>query len=151
MERAAGYEIFQARDSDLHRIADLLDGVSSFLLEKGIPQWRSPTDRAVLLDEIRAGEVHAVRRGDRILATFSIRRRKYYWPPDETDFRDGAVYLYRFALGKKWFGKGLGSEVLERIEEFLFDQGVEEIRLDCWAGNEILRAFYSEEWIYLPR
>jgi GNAT superfamily N-acetyltransferase len=58
--------------------------------------------------------------------------------------------------GSAYRGSGLGSELLRRLEDHLYDVGVEDLILGALAGNsDAIRLYerrgYRPTWLYLSR
>lgn len=59
---------------------------------------------------------------------------------------EGGTYLilHRIAVKRDARYKGLGSEIISRIEKQFNNLGKKYLRLDCVASNEKLNKYYSE-------
>ena len=78
------------------------------------------------------------------------------WIPDTwvTGSRIGEIES--LSVLTQYRGRGLGSELLRRLEEHLVDQGVEDLILGALAGNrDAIRLYerqgYQPTWLYLSR
>jgi ribosomal protein S18 acetylase RimI-like enzyme len=56
---------------------------------------------------------------------------------------DDALYLHGLVVRRAAAGQGLGHELLRYAAAIAAGQGKRFLRLDCWAGNEALRRFYT--------
>ncbi|HEX3047167.1 MAG TPA: GNAT family N-acetyltransferase, partial [Bacillota bacterium] len=53
-----------------------------------------------------------------------------------------SLYLYRIAISPLFQGKNIGLEIIAEVKKR--SQALNKpVYLDCWAGNEKLRQFYS--------
>jgi GNAT superfamily N-acetyltransferase len=55
-----------------------------------------------------------------------------------------ALYLHSLAVRRSAAGQGLGQAMLDWALQHAASTGAEELRLDCWAGNERLKRYYAE-------
>jgi len=74
-----------------------------------------------------------------IIATFSIKDTDYVNVPLIEAQNN---YLYRVAVLPEYFGKSLGLKMVNYAMK-LSRQMNKTLYLDCWAGNNKLREFYS--------
>lgn len=54
----------------------------------------------------------------------------------------GAAYLERLAVARPVAGRGLSHAVVAACEDLARRHRLDALRLDCWAGNETLKALY---------
>lgn len=54
----------------------------------------------------------------------------------------GAAYLERLAVARAFAGRGLSHSVVAACADLARGHGLGALRLDCWAGNETLKALY---------
>jgi ribosomal protein S18 acetylase RimI-like enzyme len=67
-------------------------------------------------------------------------------PSDPQIWGDGGnshLYLHSLAVRRATAGTGVASAMLDWAYEYAASQGAEELRLDCWAGNERLVHYYA--------
>jgi ribosomal protein S18 acetylase RimI-like enzyme len=55
-----------------------------------------------------------------------------------------ALYLHSLAVTRLSAGQGIARHLLDSALEIARANGVDELRLDCWAGNERLRRYYID-------
>lgn len=56
-----------------------------------------------------------------------------------------ACYLEAFTTKREYEGRGIGSALLKWAEQYALTRGVEQLRLDCWADNAALCAYYERQ------
>lgn len=54
----------------------------------------------------------------------------------------GPAYLERLAVARPFAGRGLSQSVVAACADLARGHGLGALRLDCWAGNETLKALY---------
>jgi ribosomal protein S18 acetylase RimI-like enzyme len=57
-------------------------------------------------------------------------------PPD-------AFYVHGLAIRRVVGGRGVGAHMLEWVAQQVIATGKSYLRLDCWAENQALRAYYE--------
>ena len=133
-------QIRLAELSDLEDIVDLLNKVTLDLHQKGINQWDSPWDAEEIEEEIRDSQVYVLTVEDSIIGTFSIKIIDEFAP---LEVEPESRYLYRIVVLPDYQGKGLGLEIVNYACRYVDELG-KRLYLDCWAGNQKLRNFYSQ-------
>ncbi|UYZ23822.1 GNAT family N-acetyltransferase [Mesobacillus jeotgali] len=128
-------EIRPAILEDVKEILTILNAASLALLDKGINQWPYPWDEDTLLEQL--GFLHVGTVAGKVIATFGIKDLKG-WHVGKS-----GKYLYQIAIQPEYQGKGYGSVITGWACEYA-RRLVEELYLDCWAGNTKLKDFYSE-------
>ncbi|MBN1410391.1 MAG: GNAT family N-acetyltransferase [Spirochaetales bacterium] len=124
-------------------LASLLTDVTRYLHQKRLKQWLEPWDENQLVNEIKNHQVFIIRMKNEIRATFSLSREGFPWESHPGISVNDVPYFYRFAVDTDLIGTGIGSKILPEIEHFIKNKlGIEQIRLDCWAGNNKLKDFY---------
>lgn len=89
-----------------------------------------------------AGTTRLVRGGDRVLATLALdaHDERELWPAGGS-----ARYVHRLVVARAAAGCGLGSALLDWAGERASAEGARWLRLDAWAGNADLHAYYLRE------
>jgi GNAT superfamily N-acetyltransferase len=128
-------EIRSAEIEDVSEILSVLNAASLSLHQKGVNQWNYPWNEKQLLEQV--GFLYVASVDGKIIGTFGIK--------DVGQWHiEGAVkYLYQLALHPDYQGKGYGADIVSRACQKARGFG-QELYLDCWAGNEKLKSFYSE-------
>ncbi|HEV2170189.1 MAG TPA: GNAT family N-acetyltransferase [Candidatus Binatus sp.] len=132
-------EIRPATAADVEEELGVLDEAARWLAARGINQW--PVDgfpRDLIAADIARAEVHIARCNRRAVGTFTLQwSDQMFWP--------GAVgeagYVHRIAVRRE--ARGIGVELLKAAECATVAAGRKLLRLDCYAGNEALCAYYE--------
>ena len=135
------YEIKLAKSINSATIVDLLNNVTLKLYEKNINQWKYPWDLKEIEFDIENRNTYIVTaKGNLMLGTFSMKHleNKTWLSTIETN----NLYLYRIAVLPEYHGENIGLEIINyacqsaRVSKQI-------LYLDCWAGNEKLKNFYT--------
>ena len=108
----------------------------------GIKQWRPSEFTIQTLHRILAsgGEVYLARREGVPAGGFTLQ-----WE-DVTPWGErapNAGYLHALCVRRADAGTGLGAALLDYAGVRVAATGRAWLRLDCWAGNDVLRAYYE--------
>ena len=107
--------------------------------EQGSTVWPEFADAAILA-EIDAGRLLRVLDGAAVAGVFSVARED---PAIWGELERGAhVYLHRIARAPAWRGRGLIDAVLAWAAGECRALGREGLRMDTWASNDALVAYY---------
>lgn len=132
-------EVVPATADDLVLVISILAQAGEWLLSKGIHQWLQPPPATLMLKAIERGEVHIAKVEGTPCGTFTLNWSDALW-----EGRCGeAGYLHRLAIRRVFGGRGLGLHLLRRAERLAACAGKEFLRLDCWAGNQVLCDYYE--------
>jgi ribosomal protein S18 acetylase RimI-like enzyme len=105
------------------------------------PIWPEFTDAAILA-EIDSGALHRVVDGDSLVGVFSaIYDDSAIWGELE---RHAHIYLHRIARASSYPGRGLVDAVLDWSLAQCQALGREGLRMDTWASNDALIAYYGK-------
>jgi GNAT superfamily N-acetyltransferase len=137
--------IVPAQASDVDTLQGLIYEAAVWLKSRGIQQWpaRSPLPRH-FLDEIERrlarGESYLACLGDRVVGTISLQREDTeMWGPDD----GAALYVHGLVVSRAVSGTQIGLRLLRWAEDMAAAAGRRFLRLDCWAGNPALCAYYE--------
>ena len=136
------YEIKLAKRINATTIVDLLNNVTLKLHEKNINQWEYPWDLKEIERDIENRNTYIVTTsGSLILGTFSIRylETKTWIPIIEPN----NLYLYRIAVLSEYQGNNIGLKIMNYACQSA-RASKQILYLDCWAGNEKLKNFYTK-------
>ena len=139
----------QAQLNDLEEMLGLFDSVQIWLLARGLKeQWGSAPFSASEVQRQRfaawlsAGHLFVVRGKGQIIGTL-------VFSPEPPDYARNACagripggYLEAFAVHRDYAGQGVGCALLAWAEQEAVTRGLDVLRLDCWAENDALRAYY---------
>lgn len=140
-----------SNNSSLDEAVLILNGAAEMLRERGIPQWEG-FSRKQLQEELQrgAGRCFLVLHHGRPLpiATFCLLRASEPWanlplPASSSDGND-VLYLGRLSVHARLLGHGVGAAVFAAVERTARSLECSHLRLDCWAGNDKLKRFYSD-------
>jgi ribosomal protein S18 acetylase RimI-like enzyme len=108
--------------------------------EQGSVVWPEFTDTAIL-EEIGAGCLLRVSDGETLVGVFSV---AYEDPAIWTDLEQRAhIYLHRMARAANYRGRGLVDTVLAWARTRCRELGRSGVRMDTWASNATLIAYYE--------
>jgi len=116
--------------------------VTEWLLSKGIRQWLQPLPAEIYRARHDQGENYGLFVEGELAAVVSLLDyHPLYWSEflPETPFK----WVATLASSRRYKGQSLGEVTLIKAEEFLADEGVEEIYLDCFYGQGVLTEFYA--------
>ena len=129
-------------EADVDPFVALLEEAAAWLWERGIPQWQPGTMRArrsLFVHAARSEGLLLARRGDALVAGCLLTpQRDPYWEEPAQP----ACTVHALVVARSAAGQGLGRRVLDAAGELARREGAALLRLDCWDGNETLRAFY---------
>lgn len=95
--------------------------------------------RSLFVHAARAERLLVHRRGGDLAAgCIATPRRDPYWEAAT----EPALTVHALVVARSAAGGGLGRRVLAAVEEHARREGAGLLRLDCWDGNETLRAYY---------
>ncbi len=135
------HKIRLAEKEDLKPIVELLNNVTLNLLRKNINQWTLPWDSYVIGGDIENGNVYIMTSNEYIIGTFSLRNMSSNLSINISESNN--LYLYRIAILPEYQGKDAGCELIDYAVQISRNLG-KSLYLDCWAGNEKLKTFYSK-------
>lgn len=141
MEPAPPLRVERAGPADLASVLDILEDARRWLIRRGIPeQWPRAAPLEVFARRIERGEVYLASRGEARVGTFSL-----LWadPPVWGETPDDAGYVHGLAVRRSAAGQGVGPLLLDAAARLVADAGRPYLRLDCWAGNPDLCAYYD--------
>lgn len=131
----------QATSADLDAIRAAYAHGRALQRETGSPLWPEFTDAAILA-EISSGALHRVLDGDALVGVFSA---VYDDEPIWAELERGAhIYLHRIARASSYPGRGLVDAVIAWALEHAAALGRDGLRMDTWASNDALIAYYGK-------
>ncbi|MGK4567459.1 GNAT family N-acetyltransferase [Flavobacterium sp. 3HN19-14] len=134
------YKIIPAVDDDLPTIYNLFEQAIQFLKVNNYIGWKS-YDKAFIKSDIRHGLLFKVTCGKEICCIFSIcYSDELIWREREAG---DAIYLHRIVLNRSFTGEKLFGKVLEWAILFAKSRKLKHIRMDTWANNEKIIAYYK--------
>ena len=130
-------EIRNATKNDIRIIADILNAATQKLLAKGVMQWEYPWDEETVASFIN--DFYIVLCDGAAVGCFGL---KTYSSLTFTEDNSG-LYFYHLAVHPKYNGQGIGKDICRWVKEYSENNSTS-IYLDCWAGNDKLRSFYTD-------
>jgi ribosomal protein S18 acetylase RimI-like enzyme len=135
------YEIKLAQKENVLALVELLNIVTLNLHRKNINQWSYPWDTQIIERDIKNKNTYMISEQDKIVGTFSIKSiGTENWIPSVN--RDD-LYLYRIAILTEYQGNNIGLQAIDYACQISRNLK-KTLYLDCWSGNEKLKAFYSK-------
>lgn len=142
------FAIGPACTGELDTILALRAEASQWLAERGIDQWSRPWpseqgQRERIAASIAAGETWMVRDGCTVAATIAVDR---YADPrlwTRAERAEPARYVHRLIVARAYAGLGLGARLLDWVELAAAHAGDRWLRVDVWADNPRLQAYYQ--------
>lgn len=135
-----------AKKDDISSVLDVLNKTTLALQKKEIHQWSYPWAQVDIQQDIDNGFCFILMNEGQIIATFTMREvttlgyKKLNSPCQE---------LGRIAILPENQGDNIGARILYYVHTFA-DQTMQRVYLDCWAGNEKLKTFYTRHgFVYL--
>lgn len=129
-----------AQPDDLAAVHAAYADARSIQRERGGVPWPEFTDAAILT-EVHAGHLLRVLEGDTLVGIFSVAHEDpAIWGDDE---RGEHIYLHRIARAAACPGHGLLDAVLAWARNQCRTLGRAGLRMDTWASNAALIAYYQ--------
>ncbi len=134
---------------DLEGVLELFDSVQAWLMARGLKeQWgnepfsASEVQRQRFTAWLSAGHFFVVRDGERMIGTLVFSPEAPNYARGICDERAAGGYLEALAVHRDYAGQGVGKVLLGWAEQAARNRGLDILRLDCWAENASLRAYY---------
>lgn len=146
-----GFEAAIAQPGDTEDVMALLVEIAEWLKSRGSTQWAGlleGRDSHHTADAIRRGDVFVFKRDGEIAGMVLLLSRPSQWDRelwgDKAFDGDGAVYLHRLAVRRKYARAGLGRTILNWCTSGIHYPAKTWMRLDCIADNSTLNSFYAD-------
>ncbi|MCY1512485.1 hypothetical protein D9M68_469460 [compost metagenome] len=134
------YVITNAVNDDLPVIYNLFEKAIQFLKANRYIGWNS-YDKAFIKSDIAQGLLFKITYGKEIACIFSVcYSDALIWREKEMG---NAIYLHRIVLNRNFAGEKLFNKVLEWAIPFAKNRKLEYVRMDTWADNEKIIAYYK--------
>ncbi|WP_145412617.1 N-acetyltransferase [Paenibacillus xylanexedens] len=145
-----GFQAVQAQPEDTEEVLSLLAETASWLKSKGSSQWNAllqGEDSHDTPSAIRRGDVFVFKKEAQIAGMVILMQKPSPWDlklwGDQAHAEDGAIYLHRLAIRRKYARTGLGKSILEWSSRGIQFENKSLVRLDCGADNVTLNTFYA--------
>ena len=130
-----------ASPADLEAIRSAYAHGRAMQRDSGSERWPEFPDSAILA-EISSGALLRVLDGEDLVGVFTaVYEDAALWAERE---RHAHIYLHRIARTSTYPGRGLVDAVLDWAQARGEALGLEGLRMDTWASNEALIAFYAK-------
>ncbi|HEV7992879.1 MAG TPA: GNAT family N-acetyltransferase [Gemmatimonadaceae bacterium] len=130
-----------AAPADLNTVRAAYSDAREIQRRQGSSMWPEFSDAAIL-GEIEAGRLHRIMHDDTVAGVFTVAYDDAaIWAERE---RGAHLYLHRIARAAGYRGQGLIDTVLEWAHGQCDALGREGLRMDTWASNEPLIAYYQK-------
>ena len=138
-------KIIEASTESLDAFITLLDEVGEWLWNKGVKQWEPGEHRkkeVQLRTLVERGCLVLAYDGDRLAGGCILSEiLPGEWPEGVDDgLMFGSFVVARFAAGQD-----VGHQIIQGAIQFATKRQQPAIRLDCWEGNDFLKAYYQRE------
>jgi GNAT superfamily N-acetyltransferase len=136
--------IVKAQASDLDVYIDLLEAVADWLHSRKLsplPKGIYRDSKVYYADSIARGEIYLAYLERSFAGSLRlVPNDGIVWPLVSADT---ALYLENLLVSRVWSHLGLGREMLTWAERQAAMRGKTHLRLDCFAENTFLRAYYE--------
>jgi ribosomal protein S18 acetylase RimI-like enzyme len=134
------YAITNAIPDDLPKIYHLFEEAMRFQRANNYIGWSS-YDKEFIQTDVQNNLLFKIVKDNEIACIFSICfTDELIWREKETG---DAIYLHRVVLNRKFTGGKFFTKVLDWTEQFAKARGLKYIRMDTWAENEKIIAYYK--------
>jgi len=140
MTKTDSIQIVNTTKEDLDIILWLFEQAMELQGKNGYKVW-SGIDKIALEKDIENGVQYKIVRGNDILCIFSIQHNDpFIWRDrDQND----AIYLHRIVVNPNFKGQKQFEKVLNWAKQFARQKNLKFIRMDTWADNEKIIAYYK--------
>lgn len=144
------FRVAVAQSEDAEEVMSLMVEIAEWLNSQGSSQWGGlleGKDDHDTIGAIQRKNVFVFKQGTDIAGLVILLNKPSKWDlqlwGDEAYDDDGAVYLHRLAVRRKYAGTDLGRSILNWCSTGIRFVDKQIIRLDCVAENENLNSFYT--------
>ena len=124
---------------DLQQLLHILNTTTLDLQQKGIHQWDYPWDHNKIVNQIKNNFSYVLLLDKKMIGTFCINDIENI---NEFTVEAKSKYLSQIAILPEFQGRNFGSSITQFACSFVKELK-KTLYLDCWAGNEKLKEFYS--------
>jgi ribosomal protein S18 acetylase RimI-like enzyme len=144
------FQVVQAGPEDTEEVLSLLAETALWLQSQGSSQWSAllhGEDSHNTPAAIHRGDVFVFKKEAEIAGMVILMQKPSPWDyklwGDKAHAQDGALYLHRLAIRRKYAHTGLGKSILLWSINGIKFEHKSLVRLDCGASNSTLNAFYA--------
>lgn len=144
------FKAIQAQPEDTEEVKRLLLETAEWLRSQGSSQWNAllnGEDSHNTAEAILRGDVFVFKKDSDIAGMVILMSKPSAWDVhlwgSKAHAGDGALYLHRLAIRRKYAQGGLGRAILQWSSSGIHFEDKHVVRLDCGANNATLNAFYA--------
>ncbi|PWW33155.1 MULTISPECIES: GNAT family N-acetyltransferase [Paenibacillus] len=144
------FKALQAQPEDTEDVMSLLMETAEWLRSQGSSQWNAllkGEDSHHTAEAIQRGDVFVFKKGSDVAGMVILMSHPSAWDVhlwgSKAHAGDGALYLHRLAIRRKYAQSGLGRAILQWSSSGIQFEDKHIVRLDCGADNATLNAFYT--------
>jgi GNAT superfamily N-acetyltransferase len=130
-----------AQPDDLAEVLAVFEDVRAWMINRGVNTWRPiALWRDLIAQKIARQVVYLAWLDGQVVGTITLDWEvEELWDAEPTQ----AGYLAHFATRRALAGTGIGTQMLGWAEAEARRAGKDYLRLDCWAENRALCAYYE--------
>ena len=134
------FKVNHTGKDDLPLIFELFDQSIHYQEKKGYPVWRNYDQNAILNDIENKNQYKLIVDSSTAMVFTVGYSDKIIW----RDLDQGnAIYLHRIVVNPAFKGQKLFGEILEWAKNHCQQKGLNIIRMDTWAANPTIIAYYK--------
>lgn len=134
------FQVVNTTQADWDKIAALFEKAIELQGKNGYKVW-ADIDRPALKSDIEKGLHYKITVGEYILCIFSVQYSDpLIWGARE---KNDAIYLHRIVVNPDFKGQKQFAKVLEWAKQHALAKHLRFIRLDTWADNDRIIAYYQ--------
>jgi ribosomal protein S18 acetylase RimI-like enzyme len=135
------YQIVNTVNEDLTVIYDLFEEAMAYQTRKKFPVWAGYSKQAIWDDIRDKRQFKIVNMDGEIMCIFSICfSDQIIWAGKDSDY---AVYLHRLVVNPAFKGQKHTEKIVNWTINFAKNNKLQYIRLDTWANNQQIIAYYK--------
>lgn len=134
------FKIENTSAGDLPLVFELFDHSIRYQRERGYPVWQN-YDRGTVVRDMENGNQYKILVNEVVGIVFSVcYSDKIIWREHD---RGESVYLHRIVVNPQCKGQKLFGRILEWSLQHAREKGLRNIRMDTWAANPNIIAYYQ--------
>jgi ribosomal protein S18 acetylase RimI-like enzyme len=133
-------KVINTTKKDLDKVLWLFEQAMDLRIKNGYKVW-TDIDKVALEKDIDNRLQYKIVKGTEILCIFSIQHSDpFIWRDrDQSD----AIYLHRIVVNQNFRGQRQFEKVLNWAKQFARQKNLKFVRMDTWADNEKIIAYYK--------
>ena len=135
------YKIIYTEPSDRETIHWIFEEAIAYQKRKGFPAWVG-YDKKQLRDEMEKRQQYKIDIAGELACVFSVfHSDKVIWEERE---KGDSIYLHRIVVHPNFKGQNMFRKILDWSIKYATEKGREHIRMDTWADNPNIIAYYKK-------